>query len=99
MSCPAWARAGRGDRICDMGVPRLSPGDAVDAFEEAIVLVKTLCGGAPPVTHRGRRYLVSEIDPAPVAAPAVLGPVAGSGRHGAERPGSGSSSTVIAAEV
>ena len=62
---------GRWDRISDMGVPRLSPGDAVDAFEEAIVLVKTLCGGGPPVTHRGRHYQVSQIEPAPVAAPAV----------------------------
>jgi alkanesulfonate monooxygenase SsuD/methylene tetrahydromethanopterin reductase-like flavin-dependent oxidoreductase (luciferase family) len=59
------------DRIADMGVPRLSPGDAVDAFEEAIVLVKALCGGGAPVTHRGRHYQVSQIDPAPVAAPAV----------------------------
>jgi alkanesulfonate monooxygenase SsuD/methylene tetrahydromethanopterin reductase-like flavin-dependent oxidoreductase (luciferase family) len=59
------------DRISDMGVPRLSPGDAVDAFEEAIVLVKMLCGGGPPVTHRGRHYQVSQIDPAPVAVPAV----------------------------
>jgi alkanesulfonate monooxygenase SsuD/methylene tetrahydromethanopterin reductase-like flavin-dependent oxidoreductase (luciferase family) len=59
------------DRICDMGAPRLSPGAAVDAFEEAIVLVKMLCGGGPPVTHQGRHYQVSKIDPAPVAAPAV----------------------------
>lgn len=59
------------DRISDMGVPRLSPGDAVDAFEEAIVLVKMLCGGGPPVTRQGRHYQVSQIDPAPVGAPAV----------------------------
>jgi alkanesulfonate monooxygenase SsuD/methylene tetrahydromethanopterin reductase-like flavin-dependent oxidoreductase (luciferase family) len=62
---------GRWDRISDMGVPRLSPGDAVDAFEEAIVLVKMLCGGGPPVTYRGRHYQVDGIDPAPVTAPAV----------------------------
>ena len=62
---------GRWDRISDMGVPRLSPGDAVDAFEEAIVLVKKLSGGGPPVTYRGRHYQVEGIDPAPVAAPAV----------------------------
>ena len=62
---------GRWDRISDMGVPRLSPGDAVDAFEEAIVLVKKLCGGGPPVTHQGRHYQLSQIDPVPVAAPAV----------------------------
>src|SRR5580698_11563778 len=33
---------GRWDRISDMGVQRLSPADAVEAFEEAIVLVKLL---------------------------------------------------------
>jgi alkanesulfonate monooxygenase SsuD/methylene tetrahydromethanopterin reductase-like flavin-dependent oxidoreductase (luciferase family) len=59
------------DRIGDMGAPRLSPGDAVDAFEEAIVLVKMLSGGGPPVTYEGRHYQVSRIDPAPVDAPAV----------------------------
>ncbi|MFA1547835.1 LLM class flavin-dependent oxidoreductase [Actinomadura chokoriensis] len=59
------------DRISDMGVPRLSPGEAVDAFEEAIVLVRKLSGGGPPVTHRGRHYRVNGIEPAPVAAPPV----------------------------
>jgi alkanesulfonate monooxygenase SsuD/methylene tetrahydromethanopterin reductase-like flavin-dependent oxidoreductase (luciferase family) len=59
------------DRIADMGVPRLSPGDAVDAFEEAIVLVKLLSGGGPPVTFEGAHYQVHRIEPAPVAAPPV----------------------------
>lgn len=59
------------DRIADLGVPRLSPGDAVDAFEEAIVLVKLLSGGGPPVTFQGRHYRVNRIEPAPVAAPPV----------------------------
>ncbi|WP_433260137.1 LLM class flavin-dependent oxidoreductase [Actinosynnema sp. CS-041913] len=59
------------DRIADMGVPRLSPSAAVDAFEEAIVLVKKLSGGGPPVTHEGRHYRVNRIEPAPVAAPPV----------------------------
>jgi alkanesulfonate monooxygenase SsuD/methylene tetrahydromethanopterin reductase-like flavin-dependent oxidoreductase (luciferase family) len=59
------------DRISDMGVPRLSPADAVDAFEEAIILVKMLSGGGPPVTYRGRYYQVDQIEPAPVAAPPV----------------------------
>jgi alkanesulfonate monooxygenase SsuD/methylene tetrahydromethanopterin reductase-like flavin-dependent oxidoreductase (luciferase family) len=59
------------DRIADMGVPRLSPEEAVNAFEEAIVLVKKLSGGGPPVTVEGRHYQVNQIDPAPVAAPAV----------------------------
>lgn len=56
------------DRISAMGVPPLSPADAVDAFEEAIVLVKMLSGGGPPVTQRGRHYQVDQIEPAPVAA-------------------------------
>ena len=59
------------DRIADMGVSRLGPGEAVDAFEEAIVLVKSLSGGGPPVTHHGRHYRVDRIEPAPVAAPPV----------------------------
>ncbi|SDK61195.1 LLM class flavin-dependent oxidoreductase [Nonomuraea jiangxiensis] len=59
------------DRITDLGVPRLTPGEAVDAFEEAIVLVKLLSGGGPPVTYRGKHYQVHEIEPAPVAAPPV----------------------------
>ncbi|GAA4610348.1 LLM class flavin-dependent oxidoreductase [Actinoallomurus liliacearum] len=59
------------DRIADMGVPRLSPAEAVDLFEEAIVLVKKLSGGGPPVTHQGRHYQVNRIEPAPVAAPPV----------------------------
>jgi alkanesulfonate monooxygenase SsuD/methylene tetrahydromethanopterin reductase-like flavin-dependent oxidoreductase (luciferase family) len=59
------------DRISEMGVPRLSPGEAVNAFEEAIVLVKMLSGGGPPVTYRGRHYQVEQLEPAPVAAPPV----------------------------
>ena len=59
------------DRIAGMGVPRLSPSEAVEAFEEAIVLVKSLSGGGPPVTYQGRHYRVDEIEPAPVPAPPV----------------------------
>ncbi|MEW2354672.1 LLM class flavin-dependent oxidoreductase [Spirillospora sp. NPDC029432] len=59
------------DRIADMGVPRLSPAEAVEAFEEAITLVKKLSGGGSPVTFEGRHYRVNGIEPAPVAAPPV----------------------------
>jgi alkanesulfonate monooxygenase SsuD/methylene tetrahydromethanopterin reductase-like flavin-dependent oxidoreductase (luciferase family) len=62
---------GAWDRISELGVPRLSPSDAVEAFEEAIVLVRMLSGGGEPVTYRGRYYQVDRIEPAPVAAPAV----------------------------
>jgi len=58
------------DRIADMGVPRLTPSAAVDAFEEAITLVRRLSGGGPPVTHTGH-YEVNHIDPAPTPAPPV----------------------------
>jgi alkanesulfonate monooxygenase SsuD/methylene tetrahydromethanopterin reductase-like flavin-dependent oxidoreductase (luciferase family) len=61
---------GRWDRISAMGVPRLSPGAAVDAFEEAIVLVKMLSGSSP-VTFRGRYYQVDQLEPSAVAPPAV----------------------------
>lgn len=59
------------DRISDMGVERLTPGAAVEAFEEALVLVKKLSGGGPPVTFEGRHYRVHRIEPSPVAAPPV----------------------------
>lgn len=62
---------GRWDLISDMGVPPLSPGDAVEAFEEAITLIKMLCGGGSPVTFQGRHYRVNQIAPAPVPAPPV----------------------------
>ncbi|GAA2503405.1 LLM class flavin-dependent oxidoreductase [Winogradskya humida] len=59
------------DRITAMGVPRLSPGAAVEAFEEAILLVRELSATGQPVTHHGVHYRVDEIEPAPVAAPPV----------------------------
>ena len=59
------------DRIASMGVPRLSPGAAVDAMAEAITLVRALSGGGAPVTSAGPRYPVTGIDPAPVPAPPV----------------------------
>jgi alkanesulfonate monooxygenase SsuD/methylene tetrahydromethanopterin reductase-like flavin-dependent oxidoreductase (luciferase family) len=59
------------DRIADMGVPRLSPDEAVQAFEEAIVLVKKLSGGGPAISFDGRHHQVNQIEPAPVAAPPV----------------------------
>jgi len=62
---------GRWDRIADLGVPRLSPGAAVEAFEEAIVLIRRLAGGGEPVSYQGRYYQVDQISPAPVPAPPV----------------------------
>jgi len=42
------------DRIADMGVQPLAPGAAVDAFEEAIVLVRLLSGGTGGTSETGR---------------------------------------------
>jgi alkanesulfonate monooxygenase SsuD/methylene tetrahydromethanopterin reductase-like flavin-dependent oxidoreductase (luciferase family) len=57
--------------VLGMGAGRLSPGAAVEAFEEAIVLIKKLCGGGPPVTFEGRHYRADQLEPAPVPAPPV----------------------------
>jgi alkanesulfonate monooxygenase SsuD/methylene tetrahydromethanopterin reductase-like flavin-dependent oxidoreductase (luciferase family) len=59
------------DRIASMGVPRLSAGEAVDAFEEAIILIRKLSGGGAPVTFHGRHYRVDRVEPSPVPAPPV----------------------------
>ncbi|SDK96172.1 LLM class flavin-dependent oxidoreductase [Streptomyces indicus] len=59
------------DRIADMGVRKLSPAEAVEAFEEAIVLVRKLSGGGDPVTFEGRHFQVRAIAPTPVPAPPV----------------------------
>jgi alkanesulfonate monooxygenase SsuD/methylene tetrahydromethanopterin reductase-like flavin-dependent oxidoreductase (luciferase family) len=59
------------DEIVRMGVPRLSPGAAVTAMEEAITLVKALSAGGSPVSFDGEHYRVTGIDPAPVPAPPI----------------------------
>jgi alkanesulfonate monooxygenase SsuD/methylene tetrahydromethanopterin reductase-like flavin-dependent oxidoreductase (luciferase family) len=59
------------DRITDMGVPPLNGGQAVEAFEEAITLIRRLSGGGPSVTFTGTHYKVRQIDPAPVPAPPI----------------------------
>lgn len=59
------------DMIPKLGIPRLTPGAAVRAMEEAITLIKSLCGGGDPVTFDGDFYQVYGLDPAPVPAPPV----------------------------
>ncbi|GEM_PF-4121468 len=59
------------DAIVKMGVPRLTPGSAVTALEEAITLVRLLSSGGPPVTFEGKHYQVTGIEPAPASAPPV----------------------------
>ncbi|MCO5969620.1 LLM class flavin-dependent oxidoreductase [Actinoallomurus soli] len=57
--------------IARMGVERIAPADAVRAFEEAINLVRALCGGGEPVTFDGEFYQVTKLEPAPVPAPPI----------------------------
>ncbi|MFE0455437.1 LLM class flavin-dependent oxidoreductase [Streptomyces sp. NPDC058914] len=59
------------DDIARLGVPRLGPGAAVRALEEAITLVRLLCGGGGAVTFEGEFYQVRDLEPAPVEAPPV----------------------------
>jgi alkanesulfonate monooxygenase SsuD/methylene tetrahydromethanopterin reductase-like flavin-dependent oxidoreductase (luciferase family) len=59
------------DMIVKLGVPRLDPGAAVRAMEEAIGLIRALSGGHGPVTFGGEFYHVSGLDPAGVAAPPI----------------------------
>ena len=59
------------DEIVKLGVPRLTPGAAVEALEEAITVVRALSGGGEPVHFGGAVYQVSGVTPAPVAAPPV----------------------------
>jgi alkanesulfonate monooxygenase SsuD/methylene tetrahydromethanopterin reductase-like flavin-dependent oxidoreductase (luciferase family) len=67
---------GRWERIADLGVERLTPGQAVEAFEEAVLLIAALSGGGSPVTHQGQHYRVNQIGPAPTPpAPVWTGSV------------------------
>lgn len=59
------------DMIVQLGVPRLTPGAAVRAMEEAITLIKALCGGGEPVTFDGAFYQVSGLQPSPVPVPPI----------------------------
>lgn len=75
------------DMIPQLGIPRLTPGAAVIAMEEAITLIRALSGGGEPVTFDGSFYQVGGLQPAPIAAPPIwtgsVGPrsLAVTGRH------------------
>ncbi|GAA4155174.1 LLM class flavin-dependent oxidoreductase [Phytohabitans flavus] len=57
--------------IVRLGVPPLSPGQAVRAMEEAIVVVRALSGGGGPVTYEGEFYRVDGLVPARVPTPPI----------------------------
>ena len=66
------------EEIVALGVPRLPPAARIRALEEAITVVRALSGGGDPVTFDGEFYQVTELTPAPAAAPPIwvgaLGP-------------------------
>jgi alkanesulfonate monooxygenase SsuD/methylene tetrahydromethanopterin reductase-like flavin-dependent oxidoreductase (luciferase family)/hemerythrin-like domain-containing protein len=54
------------DAIAANGGPRLTPGQAVDALDEAIDIIRaTWNAGGGPVHHHGRHYTVDGADPGP----------------------------------
>ena len=60
---------GAPDRIAAMGGRQQTPREAVDAFEEAMVLIRSLTTPGPAVTSAGPHYPVQGIPP--VAAPGL----------------------------
>jgi alkanesulfonate monooxygenase SsuD/methylene tetrahydromethanopterin reductase-like flavin-dependent oxidoreductase (luciferase family) len=59
------------DDIARLGFTKLTPGQAVRAFEEGIRLVKLLGGGGAPVTFDGEFYQVTNLEPAQEQMPPV----------------------------
>jgi len=62
---------GSWDHAAAFGATRRTPGEAVRAMDEAIRVVRALCGGDGPLTFRGEFYQLTDIDPAPVPAPPI----------------------------
>jgi alkanesulfonate monooxygenase SsuD/methylene tetrahydromethanopterin reductase-like flavin-dependent oxidoreductase (luciferase family) len=56
------------DAIVAMGGPRRRPGEAVEALEEAIEIIRTAWSGEGSVRLRGRHYVVDGYRPGPMPA-------------------------------
>jgi alkanesulfonate monooxygenase SsuD/methylene tetrahydromethanopterin reductase-like flavin-dependent oxidoreductase (luciferase family) len=56
------------DRIDAMGGPRRSPGESVEALEEAIAVVRAFWSGEESVTFEGRHYRLAGATPGPPPA-------------------------------
>lgn len=59
------------DHAAAFGAARRTPAEAVRALEEAVTVLRALCGGGGPLTFHGEFYQVTDTDPAPVEAPPV----------------------------
>ena len=56
------------DSIAAMGGPRRSPGESVDALEEAIRIIRLFWSGEESIEHEGRYYSVKGLHPGPPPA-------------------------------
>jgi alkanesulfonate monooxygenase SsuD/methylene tetrahydromethanopterin reductase-like flavin-dependent oxidoreductase (luciferase family) len=56
------------DAVAAMGGPRRAPGEAVEALEEAIALLRLLWGDQRSVRFTGRQYQVAGVKPGPAPA-------------------------------
>ncbi|HEV3376304.1 MAG TPA: LLM class flavin-dependent oxidoreductase [Thermoleophilaceae bacterium] len=56
------------DGVAAMGGPRRSPGESVDALEEAIEIVRRFWSGERTISFEGRHYQVNGLHPGPAPA-------------------------------
>jgi alkanesulfonate monooxygenase SsuD/methylene tetrahydromethanopterin reductase-like flavin-dependent oxidoreductase (luciferase family) len=56
------------DGVAAMGGPRRTPGESVDALEEAIEIIRRFWGGERSISHEGRHYRVNGLHPGPPPA-------------------------------
>ncbi|MET8676799.1 LLM class flavin-dependent oxidoreductase [Streptomyces sp. NPDC004647] len=59
------------DEIAKFGVRKLTPAEAVRAFEEGILLIRALSGGGEPVDFDGEFYQVKGLAPAATPTPPI----------------------------
>jgi alkanesulfonate monooxygenase SsuD/methylene tetrahydromethanopterin reductase-like flavin-dependent oxidoreductase (luciferase family) len=53
------------DHIAGMGGPRRSPGESVEALEEAIEVIRLMWSGERSVSFEGRHYRLADVHPGP----------------------------------
>ncbi|HEY6636647.1 MAG TPA: LLM class flavin-dependent oxidoreductase [Solirubrobacterales bacterium] len=51
-----------------MGAPELSPGESIEALEEAVEILRQSWSGARSIRHHGRHYLLDGMKPGPAPA-------------------------------
>src|SRR3954451_23723095 len=56
------------EQIAAMGGPRRSPGESVDALEEAIEVIRLMWSGERTVSFAGRHYRLADAHPGPPPA-------------------------------